>query len=123
MGGGRGGARSRPEEALTLRPAYRAEVTSTARKQIERLPTPIQVRVRLAIRALAVNPWPHGAALLAETGPDRIWRVRVGDYRVLYEIRDDVLLVLVVKVGHRREIFRGHRISDADGPYESINEL
>ena len=51
-----------------------------------------------------------------------MWRIRVGDYRVLYEIRDNVLLVLVVKVGHRREIYRGGRISESGAPYEALAE-
>ena len=36
-----------------------------------------------------------------------LWRIRVGNYRVLYEVRDDVLVVLVVRIGHRREVYRG----------------
>lgn len=98
-------------------------MTPAARKQLERLPGPIQVRARLAIRALAINPRPLGAVLLAGTGPDRVWRIRVGDYRILYEIRDDVLLVLVVTVGHRREIYRGRRISEPGAPYEALTDL
>ena len=57
-----------------------------------------------AMRCLGENPRPPGAVKLA--GPDNFWRVRVGDYRIVYLIQDAVLLVLVVKVGHRREIYR-----------------
>ena len=39
-------------------------------------------------------------------GPVNIWRVRVGDYRIVYTIKDDILLVLVLRIGHRREIYR-----------------
>ena len=56
------------------------------------------------IEALAENPRPPNAELLA--GPVNIWRVRAGDYRILYTIKDDVLLVLVLRIGHRREIYR-----------------
>ena len=80
---------------------------------MERLPAPIQVRVRIAISALADNPRPAGTALVAGSGPERIWRIRVGDYRVLYEIHDDKV---VIRAGHRREIYRG-RISEGSGPY------
>lgn len=45
------------------------------------------------------------------------WRIRIGDYRVLYEIGDDTLLVLVVRVGHRREVYRGRRVSEAPAAY------
>jgi len=63
-------------------------------------------RARLArkIDALAENPRPPGAEKLK--GAKDLWRVRAGDYRVLYTIRDDVLVVLVIRVGHRREVYR-----------------
>ena len=53
---------------------------------------------------LARQPRPAGAELL--TGQADVWRVRVGDYRILYTIVEDVVLVLVLRVGHRREIYR-----------------
>lgn len=65
-----------------------------------------QRRVQAAIELLADHPWPSGAKRLA--GGDGEWRVRTGDYRIVYEIHDDVLLILVVAVGHRRDIYR-HR--------------
>jgi hypothetical protein len=52
------------------------------------------------------------------TGAHQTWRIRVGDYRVLYEIGDDTLTVLVVRVGHRREIYRGRRVSESVGVYD-----
>ncbi|MCD4726205.1 MAG: type II toxin-antitoxin system RelE/ParE family toxin, partial [Pirellulales bacterium] len=54
--------------------------------------------------ALAKNPRPAGAKMLA--GPNRFLRVRVGDYRIIYRVEDDRLVVLVVRVGHRREVYR-----------------
>lgn len=56
----------------------------------------------MAISALAVNPRPRGCRKLSSSEQ---YRIRVGDYRVLYEIEDDVLRVLVVKVGHRRDVY------------------
>jgi pheromone shutdown protein TraB len=52
----------------------------------------------------------------------RVWRIRVGDYRILYEIHDDELVVLVVGAGHRREIYRGRRISETSEPYEAMTD-
>jgi mRNA interferase RelE/StbE len=75
------------------------------------------VRIGIAIRALADDPRPPGAALLTGEGAERAWRVRVGDYRILYQIRDDQLLVIVIRVGHRREIYRGRRISEESQQY------
>ena len=56
------------------------------------------------IDALSDNPHPHGASKLK--GADELWRIRVGDYRIVYEIHHRVLLVLVVRVAHRREAYR-----------------
>jgi mRNA interferase RelE/StbE len=60
--------------------------------------------VQAAIELLADQPRPSGAKKLA--GGDGEWRVRTGDYRIVYEVHDDVLLVLVVAVGHRRDIYQ-----------------
>ena len=61
-------------------------------------------RLRDAIGGLASNPRPPGC--LKMHGEDALYRVRVGDYRILYQIRDAVLTVLVVQIGNRREIYR-----------------
>ena len=61
-------------------------------------------RLVSAMRPLSNNPRPSGCEKLA--GADDLYRIRVGDYRIIYEIQEEVLLVLVVKIGHRREIYR-----------------
>jgi len=61
-------------------------------------------RLRESIEALAESPRPPGCVKLQ--GPEELYRVRVGDYRIVYQIQDAVLVVLVVEVGHRREIYR-----------------
>ncbi|HUM01720.1 MAG TPA: type II toxin-antitoxin system RelE/ParE family toxin [Thermoanaerobaculia bacterium] len=81
---------------------YRVEFSSHAARQFRKFPASIQGRIRPRILALAADPRPAGAVKL--TGLDA-FRIRVGDYRVIYEIRDDVLLVLVLSVGHRREVY------------------
>ncbi len=83
---------------------YRIEFRPAARKNFKALPPGIVDRIDRAILALADNPRPPGVKKLA--GQDNRWRIRVGDYRVIYEIHDDVLWVLVVEIGHRREIYR-----------------
>lgn len=60
-------------------------------------------RLSSAIRRLADEPRPHGVKKLSGRNA---WRIRVGDYRILYEIHDERLRILVVDVGHRREIYR-----------------
>lgn len=64
----------------------------------------MHARLRVAIDGLAENPRPPGCVKLQ--GGDELFRVRVGDYRIVYQIQDAVLVVLVVQVGHRREIYR-----------------
>ena len=68
------------------------------------LPKDILPRIDTAIRALAQEPRPKGCIQMA--GHSDTYRIRVGDYRILYRIQDDVLVVLVVRIGHRREVYR-----------------
>ena len=83
--------------------SYRIEVAPAAVRQLRKLDRGAQRRVQAAIELLAREPRPNGAKKLA--GGDGEWRVRTGDYRVVYQIHDNVLLVLVVAVGHRRDIY------------------
>ena len=81
---------------------YRVEVGPAAVRQLRKLDRPAQRRLQAAIELLAVEPRPSAAKKLV--GGNGEWRVRTGDYRIVYEIHDNVLLVLVVAVGHRREV-------------------
>ncbi len=63
-----------------------------------------QLRIRAAIDLLAENPKPPGCVALQ--GEPGVFRVRVGDFRILYEVLDGLLLVQVVRIGHRREAYR-----------------
>ena len=83
---------------------YQLQLLPTARRELLKLPAKNRVRVTDAISSLQANPRPTGCKKLA--GNADYYRIRVGDYRVLYEIRDRILLVLVIKVGHRREVYR-----------------
>jgi len=83
---------------------YRIEIKRGARKALLALPTEMRGRLGRAIDALAANPRPDGSRKIV--GSDALYRIRIGDYRVVYEIEDDRLIVLVVKVGHRRDIYR-----------------
>jgi mRNA interferase RelE/StbE len=79
-------------------------VVPAAARQIEKLDAGVRRRVRHAIDALAETPRPGGCKKLSAT--ENAYRIRVGDYRVLYEIQDRRLIVLVVRVAHRREVYR-----------------
>jgi mRNA interferase RelE/StbE len=84
--------------------AYRVEVKPAARRQLSKLPRDVQERLRSRIDALAISPRPLGATKLE--GPENLYRIREGDYRIIYQIEDQVLLVLVVKIGHRKDVYR-----------------
>lgn len=82
---------------------YRIEVSPAALRQLRRLDPAARRRVQAAIELLAEQPRPSGAKKL--TGGEVEWHVRTGDYRIIYEIHDQVILLLVVAVGHRRDIY------------------
>ena len=84
--------------------AYRIEVAPSVARRLRKLDQSARRRVQAAIELLASDPRPPGAKMLV--GGDGEWRVRTGDYRVVYEIHDDKLVILVLAVGHRREIHR-----------------
>lgn len=83
---------------------YRVDFKPSAARAIVDLPEPDQSRVLKRIDALEDNPRPPGYKKVHGTD---YFRIRVGDYRVVYSIEDEVLVVLVVRVGHRKEIYRG----------------
>ncbi len=85
--------------------SYRIEFRPAALREMRRVPKPFSGRLLMAISALAETPRPPGCVRLQ--GPEGFYRVRVGDYRIVYLIEDRALLVCVVRVGHRREVYRG----------------
>ena len=83
---------------------FRVLLERGTEKDLARLSSEIHDRVITAIRALARNPRPPGCRKLA--GSPRDWRIRVGDCRVVYEIADEIRVVRVNRVRHRREVYR-----------------
>lgn len=83
--------------------SYALEILRSAKKQLAHVDRQEQPRVFEAIRDLANEPHPTGSKKLA--GRDA-WRIRVGTYRVIYEIHDERLLILVVTIGHRKDVYR-----------------
>jgi mRNA interferase RelE/StbE len=86
-------------------PSYEIRFVPRADRQLRKLDGIVQKRLTLAIDALRADPRPPGAKHLA--GPDDLWRIRVGSYRVVYTIEDGRLIVLVLKLGPRGSIYRG----------------
>lgn len=83
--------------------AYRVELSSRADRQFRKFPAQVRDRLQKHIDALAENPRPHGVRKLE--GDENAYRIRVGDYRILYEIHDQVLVVIVLKVADRKEAY------------------
>jgi mRNA interferase RelE/StbE len=86
---------------------YTVEIEKGVLKVLNRLPRQINDRLFVALRELAHNPRPRGCVKLE--GSDSDYRVRVGDYRILYTVYDERLIVLVVDVGPRKDIYRRRR--------------
>jgi len=82
--------------------AHLVTLSSAAEKQLRKLDRSIARRITEAMTRLAEQPRPTGCKKL--TGLDA-WRIRIGDYRVIYQIFDDRLVILVVRIGHRREVY------------------
>jgi mRNA interferase RelE/StbE len=83
---------------------YRIEVAPSAARQIRKLDPVARRRIQAAVELLADEPRPPAATMLVGAGG--AWRVRVGDHRIIYDIEDDRLVVLVLAAGHRRHVYR-----------------
>ncbi len=85
-------------------PLYRIEIKQTARKVLSNIPLAYANRIRCAIDDLATNPFPQGHRKLV--GSESKYRIRIGDYRVIYQVENQELVIFVIRIGHRKEIYR-----------------
>jgi mRNA interferase RelE/StbE len=83
---------------------YIIEFRTAARKALRRIVEHDRTRILKAIERLADDPYLHGREKLS--GEEGLWRIRVGDYRVIYTVVQNRLVVVVVTIGHRREVYR-----------------
>jgi mRNA interferase RelE/StbE len=83
---------------------YEIEFTPLAMRQFRKLSANVQQALSLRIDALASDPRPKGCKKLAET--DDSYRIRSGNYRIVYRIEDSLLVVLVIRIGNRKEVYR-----------------
>lgn len=84
--------------------AYAVILQPSVSKALDKLPGDVRRRVLDRLEQLKQSPRPAGVEKL--TGDENLWRVRVGNWRIVYEIHDRRLIVLVLKVAHRREVYR-----------------
>ena len=83
---------------------YTIYILRRAQRELARLPREVYERVRDAIRSLAQKPRPSGCLKLRGRNG---WRIRVGDYRIVYEIDDEEQTVMILHIGHRRDVYHG----------------
>lgn len=83
---------------------YKIEFLKTAEKEFYKLPKEIQKRIANKLESLRINPYPSDVKAL-KNGEGRL-RVRVGDYRMIYRVENDRLVILIIKVGHRKNIYQ-----------------
>jgi mRNA interferase RelE/StbE len=86
--------------------SYRVELTKSAKKEFDKLPARIQNKVIEALSLLKEKPLSDLLQTKRLKGALNLYRIRIGDYRIVYEVQKSRLLVLVIKVGHRREVYR-----------------
>jgi mRNA interferase RelE/StbE len=84
--------------------AYRIEIKPKPQKSLAKIPNPHRRRIAKAIDALVHDARPDGCAKIV--GARDAYRVRVGDYRIVYEVVDRVLVLYVIRIGHRKEVYR-----------------
>ena len=83
---------------------YRIEIIKSAAKTLKKIPKADQKRIAERIDSLSENPPKQETTKMKGNNP--FHKIRVGNYRIIYEIHEDVLVILVVKIGHRRDIYR-----------------
>lgn len=89
---------------MSGREPYKVGYESAARKELNKLDRQIARRIARTISALGTDPRPAGCRRLV--GYDNLWRIRIGDYRVIYTIKDTELIILVLRIAHRSEVYK-----------------
>jgi mRNA interferase RelE/StbE len=84
--------------------SYQIEWRNSTRKDWRRISTQEVLRIIEAVEGLAENPFPQGCAKLSAS--DHAYRIRFGNYRVIYEVLNHVLMIEVIKIGHRKDVYR-----------------
>ncbi|WP_026736327.1 type II toxin-antitoxin system RelE family toxin [Fischerella sp. PCC 9605] len=84
--------------------SYKVEISKSASKQLKKLSSELQERIQAKIDDLALEPRPSGVKKLKNR--ENGYRIRIGDYRVIYDIFDDVLLIIVIEIGHRSKVYK-----------------
>lgn len=84
---------------------YAVNYTNSAKKDLMKLPSNVQERIRYVIEKLQENPRHRGVEKLTTSSKSQEYRIRVGDYRVKFLIHDDILMIFVIKIAHRKNVY------------------
>ncbi len=83
---------------------FRIEYTKSACKDLRKLDQVVKDRIGVAVDALGSEPHPRGSRKMV--GSEALYRIRIGDYRVIYEVQNKILTVFIIEIGHRKDIYR-----------------
>ncbi len=83
---------------------FKLSISLSAEKRLKKIPKKDVAKIVAVIQALSVNPFPEGCRKLS--GEENVYRVRQGLYRVIYEVKKNELIILVLKIGHRKDVYR-----------------
>ncbi len=84
--------------------AYKVAFSKSAQKELSRLPKNIYLKAEIFIDGLIQNPRPAGCKKLV--GSKNTYRIRVADYRIIYDVYDDIIEILIIKIGHRKDVYK-----------------
>lgn len=84
---------------------YSVELTKSAVKEFKKLQKPIKEKVVEAFQFLSQNPYSELLRVKKLKGADSLYRIHIGDYRVVYEVNNNKLKILVIKIGHRKDVY------------------
>ncbi len=84
---------------------YQIEYTASARKELEQLDYSVFKKVKKAIDSLIENPFPHGSIKLEGT-KEKFYRIRKGDYRIIYTVNHNIVTITILKIAHRRDVYK-----------------
>jgi mRNA interferase RelE/StbE len=84
---------------------WQVQIERKAQKKLDKIPNPYKDNIIKAIENLANKPLPHNCKKLK--GVLDLWRVRVGPYRIVYQIHESKFIILIIRIGHRRDVYEG----------------
>ncbi len=84
--------------------SYQIEWKRSARKELRKLPSNMIEKIMEEIETLGKNPFPSGCRKLS--GSEQTWRIRIGNYRVIYDIFSSILVIEIIRVAHRKDVYR-----------------